>query len=93
MSNAQLAPSSSEISIQATNPAFPLSVAGGDLYYQWEFYNGTARITWSGKTLEPTNMVIQNSDEGLDTTLVFAFSSDEWSVSATFLGYPLTLAV
>lgn len=91
--NLEASPSSPEISIEATNPNFPLSVLGSNLYYEWTFYNGTGRINWSGKTLEPLNVIIQNSLEGLDTNLAFSFSSEEWSFSAAYLGYAIPTAI
>ncbi|MHA1298963.1 MAG: hypothetical protein ACTSO9_05905 [Candidatus Helarchaeota archaeon] len=94
--NLQSASSDQKVSIQAVNPDFPLAVLGNTLYYEWDLpfgYNGTGKITWSGSELIPMSMIIQNSENGLDTYMHYSFDSLEWSISMSYLGYGLPLPV
>ena len=86
----QLTPKS-QISVQND---ILFTVMYGNIFYNWELpspMNGTGQIGWSGTTLDPMILLIQNSFEGFDTNINYNFDEQEWSYSLTFLGYGVPL--
>lgn len=89
----QLQTLNQKVTTESVPENFPFNVLGNTLIYEWQVFNGTGRISWDGSTLTPTHIVIKSSNQGLDTDIIFDFSTYKWSISANFLGYPIPLVI
>ncbi|MFX0134945.1 MAG: hypothetical protein ACFFDN_14990 [Candidatus Hodarchaeota archaeon] len=83
--------SSEQVRTQGNVEDLPISVIGNYIYYEWETFNGTGRLTWSGTTLDPLNIQISTTNEGLEIYMTFSFSTLEWGTSVTYLGYAVPI--